>query len=768
MSLTQQYLTEVRLRGDVGNLPSTMDAGAQAVVRGATEMRTAIERATGAMNGELAKLNTQARTVSSTIDGSLRSSLDRLGTRIGLVAGGAITAFVGMTGRAVVQLDAFNDVADRTQVSVETLSELVNTLAPFGHGLDAVGAAVGRVNRMLAGSDEESAKATRAIRSLGVETHDTDGRLRSAADVLRDLAVRLDGHEDGTDKAARMTALFGREGAALLPLLRDLAGAKRQDATVTTEQAQAAERLAQQIAALRKQISDLATVIAATLAPRIIELIEQFNVGREAAGGFFSALARYGLTLSGPTEQINRLMGRLDELNAKIARDKALAEGQGSAFGAGARRAAAARVQAMQAEVDQIGRDLQYWRLLAEQRGERANLRSNALYDAPGVKPALPRVPDRASNTRGADVGKLEQQTIEQYDRLLAKLDQLSAVEALQWELTQGRFTQFREGARERLRLAAEQLDAQRQAEVAAGAALARIAEYERREAAEAKAAEDAVRRQNEQLDEAAKRWMDIAEPTRQYLHQLHEIRRLVESGRLTPKQGAAAEWDVQNKIEDLMNPTKGKPEAMGWMSSIESGFRSLFQSIADGSVTMKGVVAGAFELIGNVAMNTLASLATEWVRNMIVSKLMAVKTAFSDISASAARAGAAAFASTAAIPYVGPALAPAAGAAAYSGAMSFASGLSLASAAGGYDIPAGLNPVVQLHEREMVLPAKHADVVREMADDGGGGGRRGGTMNLYVQAADAQSFESMLNRNDRSLEKLARRVERSAGWRRR
>ncbi len=37
-------------------------------------------------------------------------------------------------------------------------------------------------------------------------------------------------------------------------------------------------------------------------------------------------------------------------------------------------------------------------------------------------------------------------------------------------------------------------------------------------------------------------------------------------------------------------------------------------------------------------------------------------------------------------------------------------------SAAGGFDIPSGLNPVTQLHEEEMVLPSEYANVIRDMA----------------------------------------------------
>ncbi len=50
--------------------------------------------------------------------------------------------------------------------------------------------------------------------------------------------------------------------------------------------------------------------------------------------------------------------------------------------------------------------------------------------------------------------------------------------------------------------------------------------------------------------------------------------------------------------------------------------------------------------------------------------------------------------------------------------------GLAIAEAAaeGGYDIPAGVNPVTQLHEKEMVLPKAQAEVIRGLASRGGAG----------------------------------------------
>ena len=60
------------------------------------------------------------------------------------------------------------------------------------------------------------------------------------------------------------------------------------------------------------------------------------------------------------------------------------------------------------------------------------------------------------------------------------------------------------------------------------------------------------------------------------------------------------------------------------------------------------------------------------------------------------------------------------------SAAMTAGLAIAEASAEGGYDIPAGVNPVTQLHEKEMVLPKAQAEVIRGLAARGGAGGAAG------------------------------------------
>jgi hypothetical protein len=85
-----------------------------------------------------------------------------------------------------------------------------------------------------------------------------------------------------------------------------------------------------------------------------------------------------------------------------------------------------------------------------------------------------------------------------------------------------------------------------------------------------------------------------------------------------------------------------------------------------------------------------------------------------STIAGKAAEAGAGGVASMAGAPFPLNLGAPAFGAAMAALAGAY---LAIPSAAGGWDIPRGINPVVQAHSGEMVLPEKHADVIRSMAD---------------------------------------------------
>ncbi len=107
-----------------------------------------------------------------------------------------------------------------------------------------------------------------------------------------------------------------------------------------------------------------------------------------------------------------------------------------------------------------------------------------------------------------------------------------------------------------------------------------------------------------------------------------------------------------------------------------------------------------------------------------------------------AVQAGTGAAASQASIPWVGPILAMAAMATVFAAVSSM--GKKVPSAAGGFDIPRGMNPLTQLHEEEMVLPKNLANNVRNMtAKDRGAQQSVTNYVTMDIHTPDADSFRA-------------------------
>jgi hypothetical protein len=78
-----------------------------------------------------------------------------------------------------------------------------------------------------------------------------------------------------------------------------------------------------------------------------------------------------------------------------------------------------------------------------------------------------------------------------------------------------------------------------------------------------------------------------------------------------------------------------------------------------------------------------------------------------------------------------------------------------------GFDIPSGLNPMVQLHQREMVLPANLADKVRNMTDGGGGASQAAPvTVHFNVSAMDGPSVYRVLREHETQLVRIIQNAQ--------
>ncbi|MFH1816652.1 MAG: hypothetical protein ABIK08_04100 [Pseudomonadota bacterium] len=179
-----------------------------------------------------------------------------------------------------------------------------------------------------------------------------------------------------------------------------------------------------------------------------------------------------------------------------------------------------------------------------------------------------------------------------------------------------------------------------------------------------------------------------------------------------------AAERQHQAVMTEIKNGAELERNqyALQATNAVQNSIANSLQKVMMGQMTLAQGLKSMWQGITTSIAQMFAQMAAKNIATMLMQAAQGKAIRAKEIVADAYAAAAGAYKAVVGIPYVGPFLAPVAAAAAFGGVMAFSS------AAGGYDIPAGVNPMTQLHEREMVLPAKHADVIRGLAEGGAGG----------------------------------------------
>jgi hypothetical protein len=242
----------------------------------------------------------------------------------------------------------------------------------------------------------------------------------------------------------------------------------------------------------------------------------------------------------------------------------------------------------------------------------------------------------------------------------------------------------------------------------------------------------------------------------------------------LNGMEAAKAAHDAKIRALDQKAVAEAQQSWRSIVAPIGSAFQSSLNGIIEGNETLRQAVAKVGQSIVSDFTNMAVKRATDWIVSELTmtsaseagnaARLASQNTAAAEGKAASAAAGsvsvfgdankaaAGAYSATAEIPIVGPILAPAAAVAAFTAVMAY----DVFSAEGGFDIPAGLNPMTQLHEREMVLPASIAEPLRAGLASGG---QSGG--DIHIHAVDAASFQRLLSNNKSALAKALRGAHR-------
>lgn len=215
-----------------------------------------------------------------------------------------------------------------------------------------------------------------------------------------------------------------------------------------------------------------------------------------------------------------------------------------------------------------------------------------------------------------------------------------------------------------------------------------------------------------------------------------------------------------QQRIEQIKS--QQKMDSLGplvnTMKAGENAFANAIQGMINKTMTLRQAMASIWKSISQTIIGEISKIIARKIAAFATERALAI----AGIGADAAKAGSGAASAVANIPYVGPILALAAFAAVFGSVSAASSKVPSASAAGGYDIPAAVNPVVQTHAREMILPAKYADVIRQMADAGAGAG---GDMTVHYHDTSGTLSDAEINNKAAKIADALNRVHRN-GWR--
>lgn len=214
---------------------------------------------------------------------------------------------------------------------------------------------------------------------------------------------------------------------------------------------------------------------------------------------------------------------------------------------------------------------------------------------------------------------------------------------------------------------------------------------------------------------------------------------------------------DLQQRWMNVLNP-------------IGSAFDSAFQKIRTGSEGWKTAILGMLDQVLQSFISMGIQMATQWAATELAKtaattagaatrtaaetaaaatgSAVAATAGMTQVATNAAVGASGAFAATAPIPFVGPGLAPGVAAAALAAILGF--GAMIASARGGYDIPSGTNPITQLHEKEMVLPAHIAEPLR--ASLRGASPRVGAASGMSAAAGSSLRSEGISRRQENTF----------------
>ena len=258
----------------------------------------------GALNlklmADITDLVTKMDQAKNTVNGSMDSMEKAFGVAkgafIGLVGIGSVGAFAGMITSSIEATGKLHDLAIQTGASEAALGEFRKMGAYTETSADTIANAMNKLGKNMALSTIDSKGAAVAIQALGIDFNTL--KSMSPEDQMLVIAKSMNQFADGADKGAAAQALWGKEGAKLLPFIKDLGDAANEITARLTDQEVALKKTQTAMADafgdnLKKITTDSGLwrkELATGITPALLELTQAYIDSAKEARGLSGAM----------------------------------------------------------------------------------------------------------------------------------------------------------------------------------------------------------------------------------------------------------------------------------------------------------------------------------------------------------------------------------------------------------------------------------------------------------------------------------------------
>ncbi len=357
----------------------------------------------------------KAKSIVTSAAGQMEKAAQGVRNALGAIGLGlSVSAIVNMVKTINDGVDALNDIRDATGSTIEKLSALQDIARRNGTQFDTVTTSLVKFNKIL-GEATPGSGPELVLKAIGLSAKEL--RDLDPADALQKTAIALEGYATDGNKARVVQELFGKSIKEVAPYLKDLAEAGRLNATVTTEQAEEAERFNKQLFAMQANADALKRELVNGLIPALGRMLQNYRdikemgamdlILKDAAKDMIGMSTRITGDNGG---DINRVIAERAELEKQLA--SAVKDGRGM------------HVKTLNEEIFTLNRYLELLR--AKQKNE--VLAGNKEYaDAmsrrmESSKPTIGTLPDASSIKAAAS----------EYDRLVKSINERIEADKLQ------------------------------------------------------------------------------------------------------------------------------------------------------------------------------------------------------------------------------------------------------------------------------------------------------------------------------------------------